>query len=262
MDLRKSKYIIPNSFTLTSAFLGLMAIIWAAGGTDGDMKRAAVAIIIAMLADMMDGRVARLTKTQSKFGVQMDSLADAISFGVAPAAVAYLYGVGSISWGQVPVGLISVFIYMAAGVMRLARFNVTAEVNTKTTGYFEGLPIPGGAAAVATFLWVSQDLGIPRVETSVLLTLSMPILGILMISRVPYLSFKHVKWGWSKRAAVLLLATLLVLIAIKTKASFVLLGIAVCYITICPILAGVHIFAKKHSVTDELTDEEVRDSAD
>ena len=256
MDLRKSKYIIPNSFTLTSAFLGLMAVIWAAGGTDGDMKKAVVAIVIAMLADTMDGKMARLTNTQSRFGVQMDSLADAISFGLAPAAVAYLYGVGQVTWGGVPVGLIGVFIYMAAGIMRLARFNLGAETNKKPAKFFEGLPIPGGAGAVATFLWVSLDLGMPRAETAVILTLVMPLLGILMISRVPYISLKHVKWAWYKRAGAVLAATVLILIAIKTKTSFVLLSVAVLYIVFCPLRAGVGLFAHKLSGPDTEEDPE------
>ncbi len=239
MDLRKSKYIIPNLFTLTSAFLGLMAILWAATGNIADMQRAAIAIVIAMIADMMDGRVARLTKTQSSFGVQMDSLADAISFGVAPAAVAYMYGVGDVWWGGVPVGLIGVFVYMASGVMRLARFNITAGKASVPSKYFEGLPIPGGAAVVATMLWVATDLGLPAGDVSVLLAILMPVLGLLMVSRIRYLSFKHVKWGWSQRALVVLLATLLVVIAVRTKASFVLLGVSILYAFVCPLQDGV-----------------------
>jgi len=238
MDLRKSKYIIPNLFTLTSAFLGLMAILWAASGTDLNMKKAAIAIVIAMVADMMDGRVARLTKTESSFGVQMDSLADAISFGVAPAAVAYLYGLDKIIWHGTPVGLIAVFIYMATGVMRLARFNITAEKQKTPSRHFEGLPIPGGAAVVATLLWVSSDLGISRPAISLILAVMMPLIGMLMISRIKYISLKHVKWGWSTRALAMLLATTLVLLAVITKTSFVLLSISVLYAFFCPILNG------------------------
>jgi len=246
MDLRKSKYIIPNLFTLTSAFLGLMAILWAATGTDIGMKRAAIAIVIAMLADMMDGRVARLTKTESSFGVQMDSLADAISFGVAPAAVAYLYGLDKVVWGAVPLGLIAVFVYMATGVMRLARFNITAGIKSKPSQFFEGLPIPGGAAVVATLLWVSADLDLPRADISIILAIAMPVLGLFMISRIKYISLKHVKWGWYKRAMAMLTATAMVVLAVVTKASFVLLGISVLYAFFCPVLNGFMFVKEKH----------------
>lgn len=247
MDLRKSKYIIPNLFTLTSAFMGLLAILWAATGTDLNMKRAAIAIVIAMLADMMDGRVARLTKTESNFGVQMDSLADAISFGVAPAAVAYLYGLNQIVWGEIPIGMVAVFVYMATGIMRLARFNITAGAASKPSQYFEGLPIPGGAAVVATLLWVSSDLGLARADISVILAITMPILGLLMVSRVRFISLKHVKWGWYKRAMALLAATSLVVLAVITKASFVLLGISVLYAFFCPIMNGFIFVKKRHT---------------
>jgi len=256
MDLRKSKYIIPNSFTLTSVFLGLLAVIWAAGGHDGDMKKAAVAIVIAMLADMMDGRVARLTKTQSNFGVQMDSLADAISFGLVPAAVAGLYGVKDIVLGGVPVGIVAMFVYLAAGVMRLARFNITAGIPGKATGNFEGLPIPGGAGAVATLIWVSQDLALPRMETAVFLTLLMPVLGILMISRIRYVSFKHVKWGWYKRAAALLTATTLVLVAIKTQMSLVLFGVATLYAASGPCQAGLRLVSRLRGCPEDITEQD------
>ena len=234
MDLQRSRYILPNLFTLTNAGLGLIALWWALKGDEWHLKAAAVAIVSAMLADMMDGRVARMTKTQSRFGVQLDSLADAVSFGVVPGVLSLAYGIDNLDLGWVPLGIISAMVFLFGGLLRLARFNVTAE-NGKSSPFFEGLPIPGAAAVVVTTIWVSLDLSIPRERIYPLLVGLLVILGFLMVSRVRYYSFKDLKAGWEIRAAMLIVGTVAVLAGVLTKASYVFLGFALFYALLGPL---------------------------
>ena len=144
----KSIYVLPNAFTaaaLFSAFYGIIAAM------NGDFYAAAIAVFFSMLFDGMDGRVARLTHTQSEFGVQMDSLADAVSFGVAPGLIVYEYtlkGLGKLGWAIA-------FIYCLCAILRLARFNCNVGVVSKN--YFQGLPSPAAAALVCGFVWLGVE---------------------------------------------------------------------------------------------------------
>ncbi len=235
MDIRKSKYIFPNLFTLTNAFLGFLSITWAAQKDSWHLKAAAVAILMAMLADMMDGRIARLTRTQSRFGVQLDSLSDALSFGMAPAVLAYMYGLGDLEWAGMSIGTIAGAIYLFGGILRLARFNVTAEKKKKPSAFFEGMPIPAAAAILVTFIWATLDLDLPTTATLPFLIAGMPILGLLMISRVRYYSFKDLKAGLTPRIILLLIGTFSVVMAIYTKASYVFFVLAISYGLIGPL---------------------------
>ena len=148
---RKGIYILPNLFTLAALFGGFYAIVMA---IDGRFDLAAVGIFCAMVLDSLDGRIARMTNTQSAFGEQMDSLSDMVSFGAAPAIIAYVWALKGLGrWGW-----IAAFVYCACAALRLARFNVNTSVVDKR--YFQGLPSPAAAALVAGFIWVMTDLGI------------------------------------------------------------------------------------------------------
>ena len=146
---RKGIYILPNLFTLAALFGGFYAVVMA---MNGRFDLAAVGVFCAMVLDSLDGRVARMTNTQSAFGEQMDSLSDMVSFGAAPALIAYewaLKGLGRWGW-------IAAFVYCACAALRLARFNVNTAVVDKR--YFQGLPSPAAAALVAGFIWVMNDV--------------------------------------------------------------------------------------------------------
>jgi CDP-diacylglycerol--serine O-phosphatidyltransferase len=178
---RRGIYVLPNLFTTAALFCGFYAIVQAMNGI---FEAAAVAIFIAMVLDGLDGRVARLTRTQSAFGAEYDSLSDMVSFGVAPALVAYewsLRGMGKLGW-------VAAFIYCAGAALRLARFNTTLEVIDKR--YFQGLPSPAAAALVAGFVWVSQDNGIAGPDVRWLACFLTMFAGLTMVSNVRYSSFK------------------------------------------------------------------------
>jgi CDP-diacylglycerol--serine O-phosphatidyltransferase len=178
---RRGIYVLPNLFTTAALFCGFYAIVQAMNGV---FEAAAVAIFIAMVLDGLDGRVARLTRTQSAFGAEYDSLSDMVSFGVAPALVAYewsLRGMGKLGW-------VAAFIYCAGAALRLARFNTTLEVIDKR--FFQGLPSPAAAALVAGFVWVSQDNGIAGPDVRWLACFLTMFAGLTMVSNVRYSSFK------------------------------------------------------------------------
>jgi CDP-diacylglycerol--serine O-phosphatidyltransferase len=181
-------YLLPNLFTTAVLFAGFYAIVAAA---DGNFDRAGIAIFIAMVSDGLDGRIARWTNTQSSFGKEYDSLADMIAFGLAPAVVAYQWGVARIAeygfvWGRI--GWLATFFYAACAAIRLARFNSRADVVDKR--YFEGLPSPSGAALLAGFVWMLADLQREGLRALVLAFAVALIAGSLMVSRFRYLSGK------------------------------------------------------------------------
>ena len=178
---RRGIYLLPNLFTTACLFAGFYAIVAAMSDR---FEAAAVAIFIAMVMDGLDGRVARLTNTQSDFGAEYDSLADMVSFGLAPSLVVFewaLFSLGKLGW-------LAAFIYTACAALRLARFNT--QVETAEKRYFQGLASPAGAAVVAGMVWVGTDYGQIgsdwRIPAIVLTLLS----GILMVSNIRYRSFK------------------------------------------------------------------------
>src|SRR5690349_17196577 len=180
---RRGIYILPNLFTLAALFAGFYAIVQA---MNLNFDQAAVGIFVAMVLDSLDGRVARLTKTQSAFGAEFDSLADMVSFGAAPALVMY-------EWVLRPMeklGWIAAFVYVAGAALRLARFNTNIDVVDKR--FFQGLPSPAAAAIVAGFIWLASDNKIPVDDygmpwVAAFLTL---YAGLTMVSNVPFYSFK------------------------------------------------------------------------
>lgn len=189
--LRNALFILPNAFTLSSIFCGLYAIIHATSYVGPDaFYQSATAILLAGFFDMLDGRVARLTRTQSEFGVQLDSLADVVSFGVAPAIVVYKWALWPLGW----LGLCAAFFYAACGAVRLARFNVIA-MRSKEGGaskYFVGLPIPLAAATLVMAIMAHFRLfdGLP-VTRYMLVLVFVVLLGLLMVSTISYWTFKE-----------------------------------------------------------------------
>jgi CDP-diacylglycerol--serine O-phosphatidyltransferase len=186
---RKGIYILPNLFTLAALFGGFYAIVMA---MNGRFDQAAVGVFAAMVLDSLDGRVARLTRTQSAFGEQMDSLADMVSFGAAPALIVYewaLKGLGKLGW-------IASFVYCACAALRLARFNTNITVVDRR--YFQGLPSPAAAALVTGFIWVVDDAGVQgagRFDVLVWGAFAMTLYaGLTMVTNVPFYSFKDVNF--------------------------------------------------------------------
>ena len=184
---RQGIYLLPNLFTTGALFAGFYAII---AGMRGNFEAASIAIFFAMVLDGLDGRVARLTNTASKFGAEYDSLSDMVSFGVAPALVVYSWGLsdlGKFGWSVA-------FIYVACAALRLARFNTQIEVADKA--WFTGLASPAAAAGVAATVWVANDVGwvgseLP-LQVAVLAAILTGLAGILMIANIPYYSFKTI----------------------------------------------------------------------
>ena len=177
----KGVYLLPNSFTTASLFAGFYAVV---AGMSGNFENAAIAIFISMVLDTLDGRVARLTNTTSKFGAEYDSLADVVAFGVAPALVLFswsLQSLGNFGW-------VASFVYVAGGALRLARFNVQLEI--ADSRYFTGLPIPAAAGVMAGMVWTGVDYGMDGESLSYLVAIVTAALGILMVSNFKYYSFK------------------------------------------------------------------------
>ena len=176
-------YLLPNLFTTGALFAGFYAITSAMGGR---FETAAVAIFVAMILDGLDGRVARLTHTQSEFGAQYDSLSDMVSFGAAPALVMYLWAFSSLG----KLGLFTAFVHMAGGALRLARFNT--QLTSADKRYFQGLPSPAAAAILAGFILISLEYDYPVEITKYIAIVLTMATGLLMVSNFRYSSFKEI----------------------------------------------------------------------
>jgi CDP-diacylglycerol---serine O-phosphatidyltransferase len=186
---RRGIYLLPNLITTAALFAGFYAMIAA---NEGNFAAAAGAIFVAMVLDGMDGRIARLTNTQSDFGVQYDSIADMVSFGVAPALVIYQWALSDMAmhgplWARV--GWSAAFIYTACAGLRLARFNTQVAAADKR--YFQGLPSPSAAGVVAGLVWVGDRLAVEGFAMHLLAVVLTVLAGILMVSNVRYHSFKE-----------------------------------------------------------------------
>ncbi len=176
-------YLLPNLFTTAALFSGFYAITSA---ISGNFETAGMLIFISLVLDGLDGRVARLTNTQSDFGAEYDSMADMISFGAAPAVIMYLWSLESL--GQA--GLIAAFIHLAGGALRLARFNT--QLGTEDKSYFQGLPSPAAAAILAGFVWVSEKYDYGLHEWTWFIAILTIATGLLMVSNFRYYSFKDI----------------------------------------------------------------------
>ncbi|MBA2664754.1 MAG: CDP-diacylglycerol--serine O-phosphatidyltransferase [Bradymonadaceae bacterium] len=226
MDLRRAKYILPNLFTLSSIYCGIFSIhLSTTAQSVAEVALAAWLLVVAMVCDAFDGRVARLTKTESEFGMQLDSLADAISFGVAPAFLLYAWGLSEMG----TLGLFFAFVYASCAVMRLARFNVLANANHGVMKYFLGLPTPLAAGTIVSVVLAHVALT-DRMTTGAELSVAAMavLLGGLMVSNVRYRTFKDVKFRGRAFVALigLVAASFVVSIAVKPSVTFVLLMVA------------------------------------
>lgn len=180
---RPGIYLLPNFFTTAALFSGFYAVLVA---MQGRFEAAALAIFAGMALDGLDGRVARLTNTQSDFGAEYDSLSDMVAFGVAPALVAYewaLSGLGKVGW-------LAAFVYTTAAALRLARYNT--QLGSADRRYFQGLPSPSAAAIIAAGVWVGADHGIDGSEVSWLAAFITTCAGLLMVSNFRFHSFKEI----------------------------------------------------------------------
>ncbi len=221
---RKGIYILPNLFTLAALFGGFYAVVMA---MNGRFDLAAIGVFCAMVLDSLDGRVARLTNTQSAFGEQMDSLSDMVSFGAAPALIVYewaLRGLGKLGWT-------AAFVYCACAALRLARFNTNIAVVDRR--FFQGLPSPAAAALVAGFIWIMDDAGFREgvrdipwlVWTTFAITL---FAGLTMVTNVPFYSFKDLG---SKRSVpfITIVAVALGIAVINIHVPGMLFGLFILY---------------------------------
>ena len=225
---RKGIYILPNLFTLAALFGGFYSIVMA---MNGRFDQAAVGIFCAMVLDSLDGRVARMTNTQSAFGEQMDSLSDMVSFGAAPALIAYMWALQGLGrWGW-----IAAFVYCACAALRLARFNVNTGVVDKR--YFQGLPSPAAAALVMGFIWLLTEAGVRPGQGSVALSWTQVTwltfgftlyAGLTMVTNVPFYSFKDLHMKRSVPFATIVLIALGIAI-VNIHPPTVLFGVFVLY---------------------------------
>jgi CDP-diacylglycerol--serine O-phosphatidyltransferase len=222
---RRGIYLLPNLLTSAALFAGFYSII---SGINGKFEPAAIAIIVAGLLDGLDGRVARLTNTQSDFGEQYDSLSDLISFGLAPALLAFnwsLSSLGDISTMAAKLGWLAAFLFVACAALRLARFNTQVGIADKR--YFQGLASPAAAGTLVFTIWFFVDNGISGETVRWLIFFETITLGILMFSRVRYFSFKAGPDGDKVPATWLLLAVLIiVLLALDPPIMGMIFGIA------------------------------------
>ena len=219
----KGIYVLPNLFTLAALFGGFYAVVMA---MNGRFEQAAIGVFCAMVLDSLDGRVARMTNTQSAFGEQMDSLSDMVSFGAAPALIMYewaLKGLGKLGW-------IAAFVYCAGAALRLARFNTNIAVVDRR--FFQGLPSPAAAALVVGFIWVMDDLGLRQVSemplvawTAFGLTL---YAGLTMVTNAPFYSFKDVSLKKSVPFVVIVVIALVIAL-INVHPPIVLFGTFLIY---------------------------------
>jgi len=216
---RRGIYLLPNLFTTAALFAGFYAIVQA---MNNRFEYAAVAIFIAMVLDGLDGRIARLTRTQSEFGAEFDSLSDMVSFGVAPALVIYEWafrGMGKLGW-------FAAFIYCASTALRLARFNTNIGIVDKR--YFQGLPSPAAAALVAGFVWVMLDYDFTGEDVRWYAAALTVFAGLSMVSNLPFYSFKD----FNMRKSVPFVAVFLVamfFILISSYPPGVLFGLFLAY---------------------------------
>jgi len=208
-------YLLPNLFTIGSFFAGFFAII---ASLKGNYDVAVITIFIAMIMDTLDGKVARLTNTMTAFGAQLDSLADMVSFAVAPAFLAYTWGLSSIG----KFGWIASFIYIVAVALRLARFNT--QIDNTGKRYFQGLPCTAAAPIITSLVGICFDLEYINNLTIWILALTMIIVSVLMVSNIRYRSFKDFELKNNVRFAVILLTVLIVVLIYMdpTKVSFII----------------------------------------
>ena len=235
---RRGIYLLPNLFTTAALFAGFYSIVAA---MNSKFEAAAIAIFVAMIMDGMDGRIARLTNTQSDFGVQYDSLSDMVSFGLAPALVIYVWSLSSLG----KLGWLGAFVFAAATALRLARFNTQASSADKR--FFQGLPSPAAAALIAGLIWWAESLDIDDGSSILFFTFPITVIaGILMVSNIRYHSLKQ----FDLRGRVPFIAGLvvvLVFVFVASEPPLVLFLISLIYAISGPVYTLLQV--RKHRAT-------------
>ncbi|MDG1750114.1 MAG: CDP-diacylglycerol--serine O-phosphatidyltransferase [Thalassotalea sp.] len=203
-------YLLPNLLTTAGLFSGFFAVV---SSMNNHFESASIAIFVAMIFDGLDGRVARMTNTQSEFGAEYDSMADMVSFGIAPGIVAYnwaLSGMGKFGW-------LAAFVFVAAAALRLARFNTQVGVADKR--YFQGLASPAAAAVIASLVWLGTEYQLNGQDFGFIMGLITIVSGLLMVSNFRYNSFKDVDWKGKVNFIVVLLIVLVFVIVAASPAE-------------------------------------------
>ena len=221
---RRGIYILPNIFTSLNLFCGFYAVI---SSIDGKFIAASTAIIIGVLFDIMDGKIARATNTTSKFGIEYDSLSDLISFGLAPGIMIYLWALkplGRIGW-------LGAFLFMACGALRLARFN--SQLGHVSSDRFVGLPIPAGAGMAATTVLFFHKFDLAGKIHPIFILVLLYVLSFLMVSTIKYDSFKKPE-VFRKMNFNVLVAIILILIFIAAQPSIALFFLGLTYVSSGP----------------------------
>lgn len=231
MNLRKTFFILPNLFTLSSVFCGFFAITLCAGepGIE-ELYQACLAICFGFFFDTFDGRVARLTRTQSELGLQLDSLADLLTFGAAPALLVYKWGLSSFGlWG-----VFIAYLYVAAGALRLARFNVITSRGDlgKPGKYMLGMPIPAATGVLVSLVLVHIRVAGHHVAAQSAIAVLVLALSYLMVSRVRFRSFKDVRLTKKTLGVVFLVLVISVIITLRLRASFIFLFLTSAYLAL------------------------------
>ncbi len=212
-------YLLPNLVTIGAMFFGFSAILAA---MNGQWERAAIMVFVAGVLDGLDGRIARMTNTQSEFGAQLDSLSDAVAFGLAPAIVMFAWALHTLG----KIGYAIAFIYAACAALRLARFNV--QMDTADKRYFTGLPSPAAAATVAGMVWVAAEYDVVLQPSIALAAAAVTALAaVLMISSVRFYSFKDLHMG--RVPLYMLVAVVLIIAVVQTSPPTALWGVALVY---------------------------------
>jgi CDP-diacylglycerol--serine O-phosphatidyltransferase len=234
--VKRGIYILPNLFTTANLFSGFFGIIAA---INHDFKMAASAVLVSCLFDILDGKVARLTGSTSRFGIEYDSLADLVAFGIGPAVLVYLWALrpfGRLGW-------IAAFLFVACGALRLARFNV--QVNNTLKKHFVGLPIPGAACMIATTVLFFYRMGGNGPTRHFLLLAMTYLLGFLMVSSIPYNSFKEFDRIKRMPFRALFLAILLFSV-VAAQPAIMLFSLMILYVSSGPVVYTVRLY-KHHT---------------
>ncbi len=254
MDLSKAKYLAPNSLTLSSLFCGFASIHVAHSATSAREFSIAVWLIVAaMLFDLFDGRVARMTKAESELGVQLDSLADAVSFGIAPGMLLYLWGLQEFGM----IGMVPAFIYAACAIVRLARYNVMASNHEGVMRYFFGLPTPLAAGAVVSIVMASLALTEQATTQASFSVAALSILlGGLMVSNIRYRTFKDINLRGRAGVGLIVLSMCALGLGVVFKPSVAFVAIMFLYVII-GVVGGVVEWSRAIFGADATEDDEI-----
>jgi CDP-diacylglycerol--serine O-phosphatidyltransferase len=232
-------YLLPNLFTTAALFAGFYAVLAAMNNQFG---KAAIAIFLAMILDGLDGRVARMTHTQTAFGAEYDSLSDMVAFGLAPSLVIYEWGLSTLG----RLGWLAAFIYTAGAALRLARFN--SQLSTADKRFFTGLPSPSAAAIVAAFVWVAVDNGLTGADLAWPAMILTAGAGLLMVSNVWYHSFKQIDFK-GKVPFVVIVVVMLAFAVIVSEPPLVLFALFFIYTLSGPFLSLKRLIDKRRRRT-------------